>query len=168
MSEASVQIELMTELSAIDAAQLKTLLAQLSTMTFDQSRIAAMLDHDATELFVARAGSQIVGMSTLVTVPLASGWRGHVEDVLVSEEMRGKGVARLLLEELTGVASQRALRTLDLTSPLARVSIEPLHVRWLRPQGHERYALHTSTDGLSSVPLRDRPCSVVLAASHAG
>lgn len=117
-----MRIEPLTELSDADADDLEKLLGQLSAAAFERSRIVAMLDHDATELFVARDGRRIVGMATLVTVPLPSGWRGHVEDVVVSETMRGKGVARLLLERLTGLASERALRTLDLTSRPSRES----------------------------------------------
>ncbi|MGI9822067.1 GNAT family N-acetyltransferase [Agromyces sp. Marseille-Q5079] len=122
MSEASVQIELLSELSDANATELETLLGQLSTAAFDRSRIAAMLDHDGIELFVARDGRRIVGMATLVTVPLPTGWRGHVEDVVVDATMRGRGVARLLIERLTSVASERGLRTLDLTSRPSRES----------------------------------------------
>ena len=122
MSEASAQIEPLTGLTDADADELAKLLGQLSTAAFDRSRIVAMLDHDATELFVAREGGRIVGMAKLVTLPLPSGWRGHVEDVVVDESMRGRGIARLLLERMTALASQRGLRTLDLTSRPTRES----------------------------------------------
>ncbi|SFR84648.1 Ribosomal protein S18 acetylase RimI [Agromyces sp. CF514] len=119
---ASVQIELLSELSDPDATELEKLLGQLSTAAFDRSRIVAMLDRDCIELFVARDGRRIVGMATLVTVPLPTGWRGHVEDVVVDATIRGRGVARLLLERLTSLASERELRTLDLTSRPSRES----------------------------------------------
>ena len=119
----SVSVELLTSVTADDATALARILAQLSaTAIFDLTRISEILDHDATELFVARADGQIVGMVTLVTFPLPSGLRGHVEDVVVDESMRGHGIARRLLQTITALASERGLRTLDLTSRPSRES----------------------------------------------
>lgn len=128
MSELVVSVELLTSLSDEDARELANLLSQLSTTAaFDRSRIIGMLDHDATELIVARAGGRVVGTATLVTFPLPSGVRGHVEDVVVDASMRGRGVARLLLERITTLASERELRTLDLTSRPSRESAQRLY-----------------------------------------
>ena len=119
----SVSVELLTSVTADDATALARILAQLSaTAIFDLTRISEILDHDATELFVARADGQIVGMVTLVTFPLPSGLRGHVEDLVVDEAMRGHGVARQLLRTIIALASERGLRTLDLTSRPSRES----------------------------------------------
>ncbi|KQR52736.1 hypothetical protein ASF88_14705 [Leifsonia sp. Leaf336] len=123
MTELVVSVDLLTSLSDEDARELAHLLSQLSTTAkFDRYRINALLDHDATELIVARAGGRIVGMATLVTFPLPSGLRGHVDDVVVDASMRGRGIARLLLERMTALASERRLRTLDLTSRPSRES----------------------------------------------
>jgi ribosomal protein S18 acetylase RimI-like enzyme len=123
MEEPRVSVELLTALTDEDASDLASLLQQLSTTaTFDNSRVNAMLDHDATEVIVARVGGRIVGMATLVTFPLPSGLRGHVEDVVVDGSMRGRGIARLLLGRMTELALERGLRTLDLTSRPSRES----------------------------------------------
>ena len=118
-----VSVELLTTVTADDAAALARILAQLSTTAiFDRDRIGEVLNHDATELLVARIHGQIVGMATLVTFPLPSGLRGHVEDVVVDELMRGHGIARRFLQTITALASERGLRTLDLTSRPSRES----------------------------------------------
>jgi ribosomal protein S18 acetylase RimI-like enzyme len=123
VKEPNLSVELLTELTDEDAVDLASLLQQLSTTaTFDKSRVNAMLDHDATEVIIARVGGRIVGMATLVTFPLPSGLRGLVEDVVVDGSMRGRGVARLLLGRMTELASERGLRTLDLTSRPSRES----------------------------------------------
>ncbi len=147
-----MQIELLSELSDANAAELELLLGQLSTAAFDRSRIAAMLGHDGIELFVARDGRRIVGMATLVTVPLPTGWRGHVEDVVVDATMRGRGVARLLLERLTSLASERGLRTLDLTSRPSRESALRLYeaVGFVRRDTNVLRFTPQPTDGTSS------------------
>jgi ribosomal protein S18 acetylase RimI-like enzyme len=119
----SVSVELLTSVTADDAAVLARMLAQLSTTaTFDLYRIGEIIDHDGTELLVVRAGDQIVGMATFVAFPLPSGLRGHVEDVVVDESMRGHGIARQFLQTMTALASERGLRTLDLTSRPSRES----------------------------------------------
>ena len=106
-----------------DGEPLARLLGQLSSSaTFDIDRIRAVLDHQATELLVARLDGRIVGMATLVSVPLPTGLRGHVEDVVVDQSLRGRGIARLLLETMTAMAEVQGMRTLDLTSRPSRES----------------------------------------------
>jgi GNAT superfamily N-acetyltransferase len=90
-----VVVETLGSISPNDAATLARLLGQLSTTaTFDTGRIQAIVDHEATELIVARLSGQIVGMATFVSFPVPTGLRGHVEDVVVDESMRGQGIAR--------------------------------------------------------------------------
>ncbi|HWU28853.1 MAG TPA: GNAT family N-acetyltransferase [Microbacterium sp.] len=115
------EVEVLTSVSDEDAADLRHLLGLLSTTAvFDRARIESMITHDATELLVVREQGRIVGMTTIVTFPLPTGIRGIVEDVAVHESMRGKGIARLLLERATLLARERGLRTLDLTSRPSR------------------------------------------------
>ena len=115
------EVEVLTSVSDEDAADLRHLLGLLSTTAvFDRARIESMITHDATEVLVVREQGRIVGMTTIVTFPLPTGIRGIVEDVAVHESMRGKGIARLLLERATLLARERGLRTLDLTSRPSR------------------------------------------------
>ena len=115
------EVEVLTSVSDEDAADLRHLLGLLSTTAvFDRARIESMITHDATEVLVVREQGRIVGMTTVVTFPLPTGIRGIVEDVAVHESMRGKGIARLLLERATLLARERGLRTLDLTSRPSR------------------------------------------------
>ena len=39
-------------------------------------------------------------MATLVTFPLPTGYREHVDDVVVDEALRGQGIARELLNAI--------------------------------------------------------------------
>ena len=112
-----VTVERLTEITAADSAAIAALLPQLSTTaTFDPTRLDQLVAREDIEMFVARVDGQLVGMATLVTFPLPTGWRGLVEDVVVDAEARGAGIARLLLEALTSAADRLRLRTLDLTS----------------------------------------------------
>lgn len=123
MSDRSRPVEVLSTVTDADAADIAGLLPQLSkTATFDRARLAAIIAHDATELLVVRDRGRIVGAATLVTFPLPSGLRGHVDDVVVDEEMRGRGIARALLVRMTELATDRGLRSLDLTSRPSRES----------------------------------------------
>lgn len=123
MDESPLTIESLRELTDADAEAIASLLVQLSSSAaFDRARTEAVIAHEATELLVARDSGRIVGTATLVTAPSLTGLRGHVEDVVVDEAARGRGIARLLLEHMTQLARQRGLRTLDLTSRPSRES----------------------------------------------
>ena len=118
-----IRISIADAVSEDDLAQLGSLLPQLSSSaTFDADRVRGLTAARDCDLFVARIPGRIVGMATLVSLPLVTGRRGIVEDVVVDQEVRGRGVARLLLEAIVGEASRRRLDTLDLTSRPSRVS----------------------------------------------
>ena len=123
MEQSEPVVEVLSVIDDADAKALESLLGQLSASAmFDRSRLDAVIAHDATELLVARLDGKLVGTATLVTFPLPTGWRGHVEDVVVDESVRGRGVGRQLLQRITELAEARQLRTLDLTSRPSRES----------------------------------------------
>lgn len=123
MDQPRLIVESLHDLTDADAEALASLLQQLSaSAAFDRPRAEGVVAHDATDLLVVRDEGHIVGTATLVTAPSLSGLRGHVEDVVVDEAARGRGIARLLLEHMTQLARERGLRTLDLTSRPSRES----------------------------------------------
>ena len=104
-----------------DARSIESLLPQLSlTATFDRGLLEESIAHQAIDLFVARLDGEIVGMATLVSFPLPTGVRGHVDDVVVDGAHRGEGIGRRLLEDVIRVAQDRRMRTLDLSSRPSR------------------------------------------------
>lgn len=122
-------------LSASDAPRIEALLPQLSsTATFDLDRLRTLIAAPDSHLFLAREQDRLVGMATLVTFPLVTGWRGIVEDVVVDRRARGRGIARLLLTAIIDESTRRRLRTLDLTSRPERESA----IRLYESLGFER------------------------------
>jgi ribosomal protein S18 acetylase RimI-like enzyme len=88
-----------------------------------------MLDHDANTLFVARVDGRIVGTLTLVMVPIPSGLRARIEDVVVDSEARGLGIGGRLTAAAIAKARAAGARTLDLTSRPDRGSAGRLYER---------------------------------------
>ncbi|QAY61203.1 GNAT family N-acetyltransferase [Microbacterium protaetiae] len=118
-----IDIAIVETLTDDDLRQVSVLLSQLSsTASFDPDRVHALIAASGVDLFVARNAGHIVGMATLVTFPLVTGWRGIVEDVVVNRSARGRGIARLLLDAITDESTRRHLRTLELTSRPSRES----------------------------------------------
>ncbi|KRC50689.1 GNAT family acetyltransferase [Leifsonia sp. Root227] len=99
------------------------LLPQLSSSaTFDRALLERVVASEAATLFVARLDGAIVGMATLVAYAIPTGVRGHIDDVVVDESTRGRGVARSLLEAMIARSAELGIRTLDLTSRPSRVA----------------------------------------------
>ncbi|WP_249776604.1 GNAT family N-acetyltransferase [Leifsonia sp. C5G2] len=130
-----VHVAVADSLSEDDFDGIQRLLPQLSsTATYDRGRIELMLQHDGTDLVVARYNGVLVGMATLASFALPTGVRGHLDDVVVDETQRGRGIARALLEAVIELARTRGLRTLDLTSRPSRESA----IRLYEAVGFER------------------------------
>ena len=105
------------------AEQIRRLLSQLSTTAvFDRDILNRMVDNESVDLFLAWQTGALVGMSTLVTFPIPTGARGHIDDVVVDELARGRGVARQLLGAMIARAQALEVRSLDLTSRPSRES----------------------------------------------
>jgi ribosomal protein S18 acetylase RimI-like enzyme len=70
-----------------------------------------------------------VGTLIPVLLPLPSGLRGRIEDVVVDSAARGRGVAGLLTEEAVRIARGAGARTVDLTSRPDRGAANRLYER---------------------------------------
>ena len=84
----------------------------------------------ATVLFVARDGdSPILGSLTLALFRIPTGLRAWIEDVVVDESARGKGVGAALNEAAIDHARSVGARTVDLTSRPSREAANRLYQR---------------------------------------
>ena len=75
-------------------------------------------------LLVARDrahGGRIVGSLTLVMFRIPTGLRAWIEDVVVDNAARGKGIGEALTREAVARASRAGAKTIDLTSHQSRV-----------------------------------------------
>ncbi|MER7916555.1 MULTISPECIES: GNAT family N-acetyltransferase [unclassified Streptomyces] len=126
-----IRVEVVREPSEELVDAFGRLLPQLSSAAapLDRAAIERLVACDANTVLVARTAEAIVGTLVLVLLPLPSGLRGRIEDVVVDGAARGRGVAGLLIEEAVRLARKDGARTLDLTSRPDRASANRLYER---------------------------------------
>jgi ribosomal protein S18 acetylase RimI-like enzyme len=115
---AELQIQTVTTVDQATYGAVCHLLPMLSSATPlpTMAAVQATVDAPGTSLLLARMDDNAVGMLTLVTVRLLGGVTTHVEDVVVDESVRGRGVGRALVEAALHDAAATGATHVDLTS----------------------------------------------------
>jgi len=110
---------------------LNRLVPQLSTSAkpLTGKQLDALLRNEAVTLLVATEDDAIVGTLTLAIFPLPSGARAWIEDVIVDEGSRGKGVGEALCLRALEIARSRGVTKVDLTSRPSREAANALYQR---------------------------------------
>jgi len=126
-----VRVEIAREASQELVDAFGRLLPQLSSTAkpLDYEAVDRLVTCDANTVLVARASDTVVGTLTLVLLPLPSGLRARIEDVVVDSAARGQGVAGLLTREALRIAQEAGARTVDLTSRPDRAAANRLYER---------------------------------------
>jgi ribosomal protein S18 acetylase RimI-like enzyme len=89
-----------------------------------------IVNSKCTNLFIARDDSgAIVGMAILAMYRISTGIRAWIEDVVVDERARGKGVGEALCRHIIQDARELAVKTIDLTSRPSREAANRLYQR---------------------------------------
>lgn len=93
--------------------------------------LAQIIESPATTLFLARDpdGGRVVGTLTLAMFRTPTGVRAWIEDVIVSEEVRGRGCGEELTRAALDAAREAGARTVELTSRPARQAANRLYQR---------------------------------------
>jgi len=108
---------------------LNSLLPQLSSSAqpLEPTDLRNIIGNDAVHLLVAHEGNTCLGTLSLVTFPILTGIRAWIEDVVVSEDARGKGVGKLLTNRAIEIATECGATTIDLTSRPSREAANRLY-----------------------------------------
>jgi ribosomal protein S18 acetylase RimI-like enzyme len=94
--------------------------------------IRQIVEAEANTVLIARDlrdGARIVGTLTLVVFRIPTGIRAWIEDVVVDETMRGRGVGEALSQEAVSRALALGARTVELTSRPSREAANRLYQR---------------------------------------
>lgn len=134
MGNTTVHVEEATAVTEELVEAFARLIPQLSSS--NPPPTAAELDvivqSDASVLLIARdneADGTIIGSLTLALFSIPTGLRAWIEDVVVDDAARGKGVGRLLNEVALERAEAAGAKTVDLTSRPSREAANRLYQR---------------------------------------
>ena len=124
-----VEVAPATEVDIDLVAAFDRLIPQLSSSapppTADE--LAEIIASPATTVFVARVDDVVVGTLTLVVFRIPTGMRAIIEDVVVDDAGRGKGVGSALTRAAISHAESQGCRTIDLTSRPSREAANRLY-----------------------------------------
>lgn len=127
----AIQVAPVMSASADVMAACHRLIPQLSSSSTPISalELEEIIGSDSTVLFAARSGQEIVGLLTLAIFRIPTGVRAWIEDVVVDDQARGKGVGDALNRAALTEAARRGAKTVDLTSRPSREAANRLYQR---------------------------------------
>lgn len=114
-----VKVEIATTLTPAIVDAVERLVPQLSRSSPPPTvaELGELVSSPATDLFIALDDDgTIVGMATLATFRIPTGLRAWIEDVVVDEAGRGRGVGRAITDAMVDRARELGCRTIELTS----------------------------------------------------
>jgi ribosomal protein S18 acetylase RimI-like enzyme len=108
---------------------LNDLLPQLSAspQRLTEQDLRAVIQSDTTRLLMAEEDNRYIGSLTLVVFRIPSGTRVRIEDLVVQETARGRGVGRALVQKAIEMAKALGAEAVDLTTHPSREAANALY-----------------------------------------
>lgn len=127
----TIAVEILDEVTDEVVEAFGHLIPQLSSSAkpLDAAAIAVLSSSPETTVLLARSDGQIVGSLSLVLFRIPTGLRAWIEDVVVDEAARGKGIGAILTREALRLAREAGVRTVDLSTRPSRVAAGRLYER---------------------------------------
>ena len=126
-----VNIEAATEATPEVYAALERLLPQLNPQlpvpTMD--RLRAIIADPAVTLLLARDGEEIVGTTTVIVYTTPFWIKARLDEVVVDESARGKGVGAALVKAGLDLAREKGVEVVELQSGVNRAEANRLYPR---------------------------------------
>ncbi len=95
----------------------------------NRAELQELVDSPAVILLMARDEGKLVGSLSLVVFRIPTGMRAWIEDVVVDQNTRGKGIGEALTRAALARAKEMGVKTVDLTSRPSREAANRLYVR---------------------------------------
>jgi ribosomal protein S18 acetylase RimI-like enzyme len=106
------------------------LMPQLSSVSPpSRDELEEIVRSDSASLLVARDGNAILGTLTLAVFRIPTGVRAWIEDVVVDERARGRGIGEALTLHAVELARSAGARSVELTSRPSREAANRLYRR---------------------------------------
>jgi ribosomal protein S18 acetylase RimI-like enzyme len=127
----TIEISICDEVNDAVVAAFAELVPQLSRSSSPPTaeELNKIVAHEASTILLASEGKTILGSMTLVLFPIPTGIRAWIEDVVVDESARGRGVGEALNRRALKIALNAGAQTVDLTSRPSRDAANRLYQR---------------------------------------
>ncbi|MBT3666654.1 MAG: GNAT family N-acetyltransferase [Opitutae bacterium] len=124
-----IEISEIHEADEVILSSVNHLLPQLSKSAkpMDEIQLKRLAESECTRLYFAKEGAEVLGMLSLVVFPIPTGIKAWIEDVVVDERARGKGVGKALMNKALEEARNLGTKSIDLTSRPSRESANKLY-----------------------------------------
>lgn len=124
-----IRIEELQRVTQKSLAGVNALLPQLSKTAKPLSLklLETIVKDKNTQLVTARSKNKIVGMGSLVFTRTPYGLRARIEDVVVDEHYRGKGIGEKISKALITLAKKAKVRRVELSTRQTRVAARKLY-----------------------------------------
>ena len=125
-----ITISELTESTTESLNAVNLLLPQLSASAkaISINRLQDLTESDSTKLFIGTDQSgEILGMLSLIVMKIPTGNKAWIEDVVVDESARGRGIGRELMNHAHEEAKKHGVKSIDLTSRPSRESANELY-----------------------------------------
>lgn len=129
--ETEIEIEIAGAVTDEIVAAFARLIPQLSSSSPPPGadELNAIVADPFSTLYLARVDGQIVGSLTLAMYQIPTGLKAWIEDVVVDESARGRGVGEALSAAAVDEAGRRGAKDVSLTSRPFRESANRLYQR---------------------------------------
>jgi len=126
-----VRIEVVTEATTEVYAALERLLPQLNSQLAipTMERLQALVADPAVSLLVARDDGQIAGTTTVIVYTTPFWIKARLDEVVVDEASRGKGVGAALVKASLDLAREKGVEVVELQSGVSRDAAHRLYAR---------------------------------------
>ena len=126
-----VRIESVSEATPEVRAALAHLLPQLNSQlpVPTMERLRAIIADPAVTLLLARDGEQIVGTTTVIVYTTPFWIKARLDEVVVDEPARGKGVGAALVKASLDLAREKGVEVVELQSGVRREEANRLYPR---------------------------------------
>ena len=125
-----ITISKLTECTNETLNAVNRLLPQLSASakSISMDRLHELIKSDSIMLFLGSDQSgEILGMLSLIVIKIPTGNKAWIEDVVVDQSARGKGIGRALMNHALEEAKKCGVKSIDLTSRPSRKSANELY-----------------------------------------
>ena len=125
-----IYISELTEASSSVLQSINELLPQLSSsaQVISMDRLSELVESDNTIIFLGTDDNgQILGMLSLIVMKIPTGNKAWIEDVVVDQSARGKGMGKALMDHALERAKKLAVKSVDLTSRPSRETANMLY-----------------------------------------